>query len=66
MAEDVFGDALLVREALQQHHHLGLAHSMHALRHHVPALPVYICTVSGRGNADIKADVYFSDMTKTM
>lgn len=55
MAEDVFRDALLVREALQQHHHLGLAHGVHALRHHIPALPVYICTATAREKADIRA-----------
>lgn len=58
MAEDVFRDALLIREALQQHHHLGLAHSVHALRHHIPALPVYICTATVREKADIRAGLH--------
>lgn len=43
VAENVFGEAFLLRQALQQHHHLHLAHSMHSLCRHTPALPVNIC-----------------------
>lgn len=43
VAENVFGEALLLRQALQQQHHLHLAHSVHPLCRHAPALPVNIC-----------------------
>lgn len=43
VAENVFGEALLLGQALQQHHHLHLAHSMHPFRRHAPTLPVNIC-----------------------
>lgn len=43
VCEDIFGDSLLVRETLEQNDHLCLADGVHALRRHVPALPVYIC-----------------------
>ena len=42
VGEDVPGDGLLVGQTLQQDHHLRLAHRMHALGGHVPALPVHI------------------------
>lgn len=42
VAENVFGEAFLFRQALQQHHHLHLAHSVHTLCRHAPALPVNI------------------------
>lgn len=43
VTENVFGKAFLFRQALQQHHHLHLAHGMHSLCRHAPALPVNIC-----------------------
>lgn len=43
VGEDVFRDGLLVGETLEQNDHLGLADGVHALRRHVPTLPVYIC-----------------------
>lgn len=43
VAENVFGEAFLLRQALQQHHHLHLAHGVHPLCRHAPALPVNIC-----------------------
>lgn len=43
VAENVFGEAFLLRQALQQHHHLHLAQSVHPLCRHAPALPVDIC-----------------------
>lgn len=41
--EDVFRDGLLVGQTLEQNDHLCLTNGMHALRRHVPTLPVYIC-----------------------
>lgn len=47
VAENVFGEAFLLRQALQQHHHLHLTHSVHPFGCQAPALPVNICqTVS--------------------
>jgi len=42
VTENVFGEAFLFRQALKQHHHLHLAHGMHSLCCHTPALPVDI------------------------
>lgn len=42
VTENVFGETFLLRQTLKEHHHLHLAHSMHPLRRHTPALPVDI------------------------
>lgn len=47
VGEDVFRDGLLIRETLEQNDHLCLADGVHALRCHVPTLPVYICGFTG-------------------
>lgn len=51
VGEDVFGHGLLVGQTLQQDDHLRLAHGMHALRCHVPALPVHVCGKKETRNA---------------
>lgn len=51
MGEDVFGDGLLVGQTLQQDDHLRLAHGVHALSCHVPALPVHVCGKKETRNA---------------
>lgn len=43
VGKDVFGDGLLVWQTLEQDDHLRLAHGVHALCCHIPALPVHVC-----------------------
>ena len=68
VAENVFGEALLLGQALQQHHHLHLAHGVHPLRRHAPTLPVNIChTIEAQPQGStgiVRLKFTFSDPTQ--
>lgn len=59
VAENVFGEAFLFRQTLQQQHHLRLAHGMHSLCRHAPALPVHIWHAIKANTSEVYKDSLF-------
>lgn len=48
VAEDIFGDGFLVRDTLEENHHLGLTYRVHPFGRHVPALPVHVWRITNK------------------